>query len=132
MTVGIPNQDEPDVGLSVNQVKSYVESILRRHSIKVLSESEWSKNPQDYYLYVRFIVNTVDEEQEGIRSSGGVRVLLVHKALASHNREQVYAPIWERGLSFRRRLSEELWTYLEPRIGRVLQQFSKDYLRANP
>ena len=117
-----------EYGLTKQVVRNDVESRLRRHGVKVLSEEEWGRTPGMPWLYVDVILS-IDEG--GGPATVSVKVELYERTLLMRNTEMVANAAtwrkWRGGFLGLNDLSD-----VRKSVTDLADEFINDYLAANP
>ncbi len=115
-------------GLSVEEIRTAVELILRSSRIRILTRSERFKTPSSPYLYVR-----VSALKSKVHYSLCVQVALRQDVSLVHRPQHIIIGVQTWGVSSfghtgRSKLSEENSLLVEP----LVKEFANDFLAANP
>jgi hypothetical protein len=120
-----PGPEAERLGLSKNQIKTDVERRLRKAGVRVLTNQEQVETPGAPHLYIKIdaIINKI-----GIFAySASVDLIEIVTLFTG---ETAFATVWEKGEA------GSVWlnniNQIQPRINRLVDRFTKDYLAANP
>ncbi len=115
-------------GLTKKELRTDLESRLRKAGIKVLTQEESRKTAGEPYLYVNVNVNTVKTESEIYPYS--IDVMLIQKTtLVRDPKQALYAVTWSTGGVGS--ISKELLNDLRESVGDLVEIFIKAYQSEN-